>query len=327
LDRLYFFEVEAGGDGGLSDPHGWPGQWLPLLRRAQESGVDVVPTISMHDAGAFADLFASPERVGRLVDQALALLAATPGLGGLHLDFEVFSPVDQEVRDGYTAFVARLRRSMLEIDPGYILSAFALAFDDDDVYAERALAEVTDYLVVQGYDFHSAGEASAGPVAAVTGWGRLNWETVIDRFVGLGVPARQIVMAVPMYGYQWPTETDRPGSPTRGRAVEVLLAPPAGVLPELPRALEAVQRHGLRRDVESGTPYYAFQDSSGWNQGWFEDAESLRAKYDLVRARGLGGVAIFPLAYGDAPLWDDLREAFRRPRDLGTPTSRTAPGR
>ena len=315
LERLYFFEVEAGSDGSLSDLHGWPEQWLPLVGQARATGVDIVPTISMHTAEGFQALFASPANVERLVDEALALLLATPELGGLHLDFEVFSPVGQEVRDGYTAFVANLSRRMKAADPAYTLSSFVLAFDDDDVYAERALAEVTDYLVVQGYDFHSAGEQSTGPVAALSGWGRLNWETVVDRFLGFGVPARKIVMAVPMYGYEWPTETDQPGSATRGQAVEVLLAPPPGVLPDLPRAGDQVARHGIRRDPESDTPYYAFQDETGWHQGWFEDAESLRAKYAFVRERGLGGVALFPLAYGDRALWDDLREAFRRPRE------------
>ena len=315
LSRLYFFEVEAGPDGNLSDPHGWPGQWLPLMRRAQEEGVDVVPTISMHGVEGFQELFASPISVAHLVEESLALLLATPGLGGLHLDFEVFSPVNQDVRDGYTAFVAGLRQRMSEADPTYTLSVFALAFDDDDVYAERALAEVADYLVVQGYDFHSAGESNAGPVAALQGWGRLNWGNVVDRFVGFGVPPRKIVMAVPMYGYEWPTETDQPGSATRGQAVEVLLAPPAGVMPELPRAADQAARHGLRRDPESGAPYYAFQDDTGWRQGWFEDAASLSAKYAFVRERGLGGVALFPLAYGDAAIWESLRDAFRRPRE------------
>jgi spore germination protein YaaH len=83
----------------------------------------------------------------------------------------------------------------------------------------------------------------------------------------------------------------------------------------MPRAHERADRYGLRRDPESGTPYYAFEDSTGWRQGWFEDAESLGAKYSFVRARGLGGVVIFPLAYGDEELWADLREAFRLPRE------------
>ena len=30
LDRLYFFELEAGPDGDIADPHGWPDEWLDV---------------------------------------------------------------------------------------------------------------------------------------------------------------------------------------------------------------------------------------------------------------------------------------------------------
>jgi spore germination protein len=276
--------------------------------------VDIVPTISMHGVEGFSALFASPRSVDLLVEECLGLLAATPGLGGLHLDFEVFSPVDEGVRDGYTDFVMKLRRRMTEADAGYILSAFALAFDDDDVYAEESLAASTDYLVVQGYDYHSAGEPNTGPVAPLAGWGRLNWGYVVDRFLELGIPPRKIVMSVPLYGYEWPTDGEEPGSTTRSQGSEILVAPPPDVMPELVRASVVAARVGLLRDSESGSPYYVYQDQGGWRQGWFEDAESLRAKYAFVRERGLGGVAIFPLAYGNDELWADLREAFRAPR-------------
>jgi spore germination protein YaaH len=285
-----------------------------MVEDALEAGVQVTPTISMHDATAFEELFSDVVAVDRVVDNITSLLTATPGLAGVHLDFEVFRPVERAARDGFTAFVARLGARMEALDPQLSLSVFTLAFDDDDVYNERALAELVDYLVVQGYDYHSAGDAQAGPVAALDGWGRLNWRNVVDRFRAMGVPSRKIVMAIPLYGYQWPVESDEPGAATRGEGITIPLAPPPDVLPELPRARAQAQRHGLHRDSASGSPYYAFQDESGWYQGWFEDAESLRAKYDFVRQRGLGGVALFPLAYGDGPLWADLRAAFSRPR-------------
>lgn len=318
LDRIYFFEVEAGPDGDLADTHGWPDAWRGLVARAVEKGVDIVPTLSMHDLSDFETVFGSPERSARLVDEALGLLHETPGLGGLHLDFEVFEPVSREVRDGYTDFVQRLRRRMAEVDRSYTLSAFALAFDDADVFSERELAEATDYLIVQGYDYHNAAEPNTGPVAPLSGWGRLNWDYVVERFRSLGVPPREIVMAVPMYGYEWPADTDEPGATTRGQAREIVLAPGPDVAPELLRAPEQVRRHGQRRDPVSGSPYYVFRDQSGWHQGWFEDAQSLRDKYAFVRRRGLGGVALFPLAYGDDALWSDLREAFRLPREGST---------
>jgi spore germination protein YaaH len=83
------------------------------------------------------------------------------------------------------------------------------------------------------------------------------------------------------------------------------------VLPDEPRALEQAAEHGARRDPASGVPWYSYRDADGWWQGWFEDAESLRAKYDFVRSRGLGGIAIFPLAYGTEEVWSDVRRALR----------------
>ena len=101
------------------------------------------------------------------------------------------------------------------------------------------------------------------------------------------------------------------GAPTRGPGRVVPLTAAADVLPPLPRAFERAAEHGTRRDPESGTPWYTFEAEDGWVQGWFEDAESLRAKYDFVRRRGLGGIAVFPLAYGTTDLWGDLRRTLR----------------
>jgi len=314
LTELYFFELEAGADGRFLDRHGWPDEWAELVADATSGGLQVTPTISMHDADAFESLFRDPAATDRMVDNTVSLLRDTEGLSGLQLDFEVFQPVDSDARDGFTDFVARVSARMEALDPALSLSVFTLAFDDDDVYDEQALAGLADYLVVQGYDYHSMGSDSAGPVAPATGWGRLSWEGVIDRFLDLGISPRRIVMSVPLYGYEWPVESDEPGSPTRGAGVAAPYTAPADVLPELPRAKAQAARHGSVRDEESGSPYYVYRDDTGWWQGWFDDAESLRQKYDLARARGLGALALFPAAYADEDICAGLRELRARGR-------------
>lgn len=309
LDELVFFELEVGADGRILDPHEWPERWRPMVDAVVDAGVQVVPTISMHDPDSFGALFTDAGRVERLVDSILSLLAASPGLSGVHLDVEVFQGVDLAARDGYTAFVARLAERMRTLYPRLSLSVFVLAFDDDDVYNEGALGQIADFIVVQGYDYHSMGSESAGPVAALEGWERLNWRTVVERFDAFGVPRDKIVMSVPLYGYEWPVASDEPGAEALDTGVIVPYTASPEILPDSPRAREQVERHGLLRDPVSGSPYYVYQGPEGWVQGWFEDAESLRAKYDFVRANGLGGMAIFPLAYGDEQVWEDLREA------------------
>ncbi|NNF12144.1 MAG: hypothetical protein HKN72_02910 [Gemmatimonadetes bacterium] len=319
LDELYFFELELGADGEIMDAHGWPHRWGPMVTAASEAGVQVVPTISMHDPEAFEALFADAARVGVAVDRVTGLLDASTEregleLAGIHLDVEVFQPVSPDARDGYTAFVARLAEAMRRHHPGRSLSVFVLAFDDDDVYNERALGQIADFVVVQGYDYHSMGSANAGPVAALRGWGRLNWETVLQRFDGFGVPRDRIVMSVPLYGYEWPVVSEEPGAATRGEGVTVPYDAPDDVFPELPRAREQAERHGIRRDALSGAPFYVYSVDGGWIQGWAEDVESLASKAAFARDNGLGGVALFPLAYGGVEIWNELRRAFPRSR-------------
>jgi spore germination protein YaaH len=314
LDVLYVFEIEVGAEGTVIDPHGWPDRWSALSAVAADAGVRVTPRVSMHDPLACEELCDDHVRSVRLFATVEGLVRQDATGSGVHLDLEVLQPVRPGARDGFVAFVAGLRNRLEMLNPTLTLSIFVPAFDDADVYNERALGQLADFLVVQGYDLHSAGEETTGPVAGLRGWGHLNWDAVVDRFIGFGVPPRKIVMSIPLFGYEWPSESDRPGARPRGRATTIPLLAPDDVLPELPRAFDQAARHGVRRDEVSGTPYYAFQDESGWRQGWFEDAESLEAKYRFVRERGLGGVAIFPLAYGDPALWANLLAAFAEPR-------------
>jgi len=69
--------------------------------------------------------------------------------------------------------------------------------------------------------------------------------------------------------------------------------------------------YGRLWDMESLTPWYAYY-SGGWNQGWFDDQESLQLKYDLIRASDLQGAGIWALGYDGAreELWDCLEESF-----------------
>ena len=230
------------------------------------------------------------------------------GADGVHLDVEVFDAVPAEVRAAYVQFVRDLQTAL---GPDAVVSVFALALDDADVYDEARLAAAADYLVVQGYDYHWKGGAVAGPVAPLEGWGRLNWSNVLARYDSLGVDRTKLVMAAPLYGYEWPTKTALPGSETRGPGQTIGYADVTTRVPEVQvSAQRRVAQHGLQRDFDSGSAFYTYKDASGWHQGWFEDEEAMRAKFAWIKEQGLGGVALFPLGY-DGGLLDDLvQEAF-----------------
>ncbi|HEX7069359.1 MAG TPA: glycosyl hydrolase family 18 protein, partial [Rhodothermales bacterium] len=315
LDTVFFFDLEVGAEGRIVRPHGWPDRWLAMQRHAAQRGVEVVPVVSIMDATAFRQLFESESARAVLRDEIIALFEDFPETDGVQLDFEVFVPVPAGIRENVTAFVRDLDAAMQTAVPGKSLSMFLLAYDEADVFDEAALAEIVDYVIVQGYDLHARGDEQAGPVAATRGWGRRNWSFILERYRGLGVPLDHIVMAVPYFGYEWPTASEDPKSRTRGPGISMTLAPVDSVHGGSGRlaARTRADSLGLKRDAESGIPYYTHADSSGAFQGWFDDEESLASKYRFVLENGLRGVAIFPLAYGDERTHAPLRQVFGTP--------------
>lgn len=314
LDAVLFFDLEVGADGHFTNRHGWPDRWLPMQRYATERETQVIPVISLMNPDAFAELFQSSGAQETLENEILDLFVDNPGIAGVQLDFEVFVPMPDGVRDAVTRFVRSLDERMEEDVPGRSLSMFLLAYDNADVLDEVALSEVLDFLVVQGYDLHARADEQAGPVAAAEGWGRRSWEFIVDRYRQLGVPDEKIVMSVPYFGYEWPTVSDSVRSRTRGPGRSLTLAPvdsAHGGANRVSGRLRAAE-HGPQRDSLSQVPYYVYSDTSGTWQGWFEDEHSLAAKYRFVQNRGLRGVAIFPLAYGDDETHQTLRGAFGR---------------
>lgn len=311
-DEIYFFSIDLDSTGRISDRHGWPDRWFSMQQELSAQGVRVTPVVTLFSQSAFEQLFFTSSAADTLMSTLIDLIRDSPSVGGLQLDFEIYRPVPAETRDHFTRFVARLRERMQEARPGARLSLYALAYDQSDVFDEANLQSHVDYFVVQGYDLFGRREGRTGPVAGLEGWGNRNWKYIVERMRELGVPNHKIVMSVPYFGYEWPAASAEPGAATTGGGVTLSYAPvDPSLIPGTRRsAREEAEKYGLRRDSTSGSPYFAYQDSTGWRQGWFEDAESLRRKYEYVKEAGLRGVAIFPPGYGSDELEDVLREAF-----------------
>jgi len=309
LDQILFFDVSLDSDGTIKERNGWPDRWNDLRNEAGKKEISIVPTVSILDSDTFLRLFENPDHVITLRETLVSLVQETAPKG-LHLDFEMYDPVTSYVRRAFTRFVRNLRSDLTAIRPDVMLTMFSLGFDENNVYDELVLSEYVDYFVVQGYDLHWINDSYAGPIAPLRGWDWKNWNSIVQRYGSLGIPKKKLVMGVPYYGYEWPTEDEHIGSKTRGPGIITTFAPLP--LPDAPvSALERVNKYGSRRDAESGSPYYVFNDSTGWYQGWYEDAESLSEKYEFVKQQRLGGIAIFPLGYGDETLAAALQEAFR----------------
>ncbi len=303
-DRVFFFDVPIGEP--TMQTGGWPQDWQKLIAAAKVTHLQ--PAFTLFDAAEFERIFADPARRARLwVD----MLALSDRADGMQLDVEIFGSVSEKAVQGYRSFVKAI--SQAPGRQGKSLSLFVLTEDSAGLYDSETL-KAADYVVIQGYDAHWKGSRQSGPVALLQGASPDSWISSLKRYLSLGVPRNKIIMSVPYFGYEWPTLSDAPGALTRGAGREISYAPlPTGLVPEVVASAQArIKQYGLRRDPQSGSPYYAYRDETGWQQGWFEDETSLSAKFAFVKAEHLAGVAVFSLGYDGGYFQDPLRLSFRQ---------------
>src|SRR5262249_28927389 len=106
FDRILFFDLVAGKDGGIAEANGWPERWAELRRAAAQAGTPVEPVVSVLGMDAFRAIFSNPESASRF---ASTIAPIARDAGGVHLDFEVFEPLDDRSAEGFRAFLERLR--------------------------------------------------------------------------------------------------------------------------------------------------------------------------------------------------------------------------
>lgn len=309
---VIFHHMELESDGNFKSSNGWPLTWAELVLEAQSRRKPIIPSIALLDDAKFVTLFTNTMAQRRLLENTILTIQGA-NADGIHLDFEVFSNVPYEAKANFTRYVANVRAALNRMTPRKKLYIFSLAIDPADAFDEARLAQYADYLIVQGFDLHWKNSDIAGPTAPTAGWGRRNWTYILERYRGMRVPMSKIIMAVPLYGYEWKTETNQLGSKVIGDGETTLYSLYRGrdVYSGINiSAKERAARYGLRRDATSQTPYYMFQDAAGWRQGWFEDAVSLRHKFNFVKRNRLAGVAIFCIHYDNGELNWILNEAF-----------------
>ncbi len=114
------------------------------------------------------------------------------------------------------------------------------------------------------------------------------------------IPADQILMGIPNYGYDWKL----PYVKGESRAEKI----------SSDEALARAERYGaeIQFDETAQSPYFYYDDESGTSHAvWFEDARSLRAKLGLISEYGLAGASYWNIMDYYAAGADVLREMYQ----------------
>jgi spore germination protein YaaH len=299
LTHVAHFSAEVDpASGEIVEDRGWSS--TGLVPKAQSAGVKVILACSNIGAAANTTLLAQRARCATLIEHLGAMVRAR-GASGVNIDFEQVSAAQ---RGNLARFASDLAQGFRAQLPGAEISFSIPAIDWSKSYDVQALSAVCDYLILMGYDYSWKGSKNAGAVAPLEGPASL--AKSVETYLAAGVPAGKLVVAVPYYGYDWPVQSNVPQADCIG--------PGSAVVYHAAKAAAAA--HGRQFDAASASPYYSYRSGDSWRQAWYEDAESLAAKYALINNRNLGGAGIWALSYdGECPeLWDALRAAFAVPR-------------
>lgn len=280
----WLFVVGGGKLESLVDPE--------VVRWAREYGMPLMPLLLNLDfkPEIAHELLTTDRLQAELIDEVMRV-AVEHRFYGIQLDFE---NVPVEDREGYVAFVRRLRRALrqrglklsvavpapLAAAPllgaknaaGWPQTEQSLAFD------YRRLGKEADFLTLMTYDQHTVPD-SPGPVAG------LPWVEASLRWVLKSVSRKKLHLGLPLYYRRWAGEAVGEGTYAEAQA----LAAQAGANP----GLDDVQ---IERTFE-------FEEEGARGVVWFQDTETLRRRLELVKRYKLRGFSAWRLGHEDPAAW------------------------
>ena len=338
LSTIAYFSVGVTKSGNLkktdsdgSTSTGWAA-WTSsamtsIINAAHAAGTRVVLTVSCFawssdGAEKQAALLGSAAARSNLAKQVAAAVRDR-GADGVNLDFE---PLVSGYGAEFTALVRSVRAELDKVAPGY-----QLTFDTTGYIGNYPIENATapggaDAIFIMGYDYRGAGSNVAGSISPLTG-PKYDLTDTVAAYTARVSPSK-LILGVPYYGRAWSTASDALNAATRSGGQYA-----ASATATYKSAASLAAQHGRRWDPIEQGPWAAYRMTtcSGgsclehWREVYFDDATSLKLRYDLVNRQDLRGAGIWALNYdkGTTELRKALADKFlddRTPPLVGTTT-------
>lgn len=255
---------------------------------ANSNGIKTLAMITNNFDGSIAKtLLESPSNRQALINNIENAINAN-GYKGVNVDLEGVYYYD---RSYLTTFMSELY-SALHPQGYYVTMAVPAKTSDsptaswNGAYDYAALSNYTDQIVLMTYDEHYPG-GTPGPIASI-GW----VENVIKYALSV-IPKDKLLLGVSAYGYDWSSN----GTKAYGISGIYNLASTYGAT--------------IKWDSISQSPYFNYVDAAGVSHTvWFENAQSLNYKLDLVNSYNLSGIAIWRLGLENTDYWTNIKNKF-----------------
>ncbi len=233
--------------------------------------------------GALATQVLGDEATRKKLAAAIADVVKNEHFAAIELDLEAMATI---AAPGYSSLAAEVRKGIaanvelvIDVHPKTVDDP---GWDGPGSHDYVALSKTGAVLRLMTYDL-SIGPMPPGPSTKAS-WIR----EVVEYARKTGVPAAQLEIGLPAYGYDYPPKEKGAPIPLRHEEVE---------------ALRVRVKATVVRD-DGGTPHFQYDAPDGRHEVWFDDAESLGRVLAGVAdlADQVRGVAIWGIGRGDKDL-------------------------
>ncbi|HXG25345.1 MAG TPA: glycosyl hydrolase family 18 protein, partial [Candidatus Binatia bacterium] len=314
LSTVAYFSVGCRSNGDLHKKNadgslttGWAGwtsaKMTSIINAAHQHQARVVLTVSCFawssaNAQTQAALLGSSTARTRLAQQ-IAAAVRDRGADGVNLDFE---PIVAGYADEFTALVRKVRAELNKVAAGYQLTFDTMGSIGNQPIVDATAPGGADAVFIMGYDYRTAGAGYAGSISPLTGPVYDLTDTV--KAYTAKISPSKVILGVPWYGRAWSTSSD---------ALHARTLDPAkyggSAAPLYADAVDLAMANGRRWDSVEQVPWTAYRRQTctaadgcvtSWRSMYYDDAQSLKLKFDLVNRQQLRGVGIWALGYDDA---------------------------
>ncbi len=316
ISTLTYFGLGVGEDGKIQklnspieEEPGWTdlrtGKLDKFFNQAKKDNIKLSLLMFNGNEESIAKLISDPiSHAKNLIDDVSPLMKKF-GFTDLNLDIENVKEASDSARQNFTAFVQEVRNGMdennlgtltIDASPTVLIKNYLINLTDVSRYA--------DYIVLMTYDYHFPGSFVTGPVSPDNGAGvdsEFDTETAIKEALKI-MPAKEILLGSPLYGYEWESIGDVPRS---------AVIPGTGIAASNMRVedfLSKCSSCSAKFDNVAKESYLIFkdEDTGTYHQIFYPDDVAMQAKLGLATKYNLAGVALWALGYEGDKILDSL---------------------
>jgi spore germination protein YaaH len=329
LSTVAFFGLQVNsGDGALVQTNtGWAvyhsSTMTSFVSAAHSAGTKVIVSLNLHDFSIDPNSQIcqglQPDHAAVTIGQAVQQMAYA-GIDGINIDYEGTSATcanGQGNRAELDQFAGNLRAAMPKGSYLAIDTYSGSAEDNGEFFDIAGLQPSVDSFFVMAYDMDQSNYSEVplsctsycmNPVSPLNTY-RFNATLSMSQYLKL-VPKTKLILGQPLYGRRGcvATLTDAHQTATQ-------VATPTYLFASTIPSQTGVSNFAAHRDPGDGVSEWDTWYDSDFacnREQYFDDTNSLGAKYDLINQDDLRGVGLFTLDYGGgaSELWNELAAKF-----------------